>query len=122
MSKAQADQNAALAPSARLVVSLLREISIVKTKCAGITGELGERIVDAKQKFGLHPKALKEAARQLAMPEDKRLDYQRGVELYMDMAREAGMQQEHEGDMLDGPGATRRRRKKDNVVELEPAG
>jgi predicted RNA polymerase sigma factor len=96
---AKAQPFSALKPA--LVVSLLRDIPVTKMKCAAITGTLGERIAEAKEKFGLHPKALKEVARQLAMSEDARNDYQRSVELYMDYAREAGLLDEHHGDMMD---------------------
>jgi len=90
------------AANAKQVIALIHALNQTKTRVASINGEIGERIMAAKDNGHLHPGAFKAIAKLVRADEEKRNDFLRAFDLYRTYAEEANLfGEEHVGDLLD---------------------
>jgi len=90
----------------KLFTALIQDASQKRQKIQSISGELGARIKNAVEEANLNRAAFSLCRRLYDMEEDKRNDFLRSFDLYVDYCREEGLfGSEHVGDMFEDTGA-----------------
>lgn len=101
MSETSADRT--VAP--KQLVALIRDADQKKTKMQSIAGEIGARVKAAVENGNMHRGAYALMVRLYRMDEERRNDFIRSVQLYLDICREEGLfGDEHVGDLADMAG------------------
>ena len=90
----------AVAP--KQLVALVKEAHQKKTRVQSINGELGARVKAAVDNGHLHRGAYALMLRLYRMDEERRDDFIRSIQLYLDICRDEGLfGEEHVGDLVD---------------------
>lgn len=84
------------------LVALIKDADQKKTKIQSISGEIGARVKAAVDDGNMHRGAYALMVRLYRMDEERRNDFIRSIQLYLDICREEGLfGSEHVGDLAD---------------------
>lgn len=98
MSESSSDRT--VAP--KQLVALIKDADQKKTKMQSIAGEIGARVKAAVENGNMHRGAYALMVRLYRMDEERRNDFIRSIQLYLDICAEEGLfGDEHVGDLAD---------------------